>query len=993
MWLLCTDVEESTRLLQRSPERYRSAMDRYRRVLAETCTDFGGTLLSSVEDIAVVALPGPGEAVGAAVAAQQTFESTPPGLSPVRVRMGIHVERTAGPQDARPVSTGTAQAVCRAGHGGQVLMSEAARPLAVTSLAAGAELLDLGVHRLTDLSQPHRLYQLKHPALAADFPPLRSLDNRSHNLPVPMTRFIGRRDEIAQLVDLLDANRLCTITGTGGAGKTRLAIQVAAEVLVSFPDGVWLADLAGVPNGEVVASTVATELGVREGGSGTYAAPRRRTVRTAVERLVDHLEYRSALVVLDNCEHVVEACSQLAEALLRRCQRVRILATSREVLGLAAEQSFRLGPLELPPRAAAPATVRQCAAVRLFTDRAMLRRPDLALGDDELTAIASICQRLDGIPFAIELAAARVNVLAVAEIAATLGDDLGLLAGNSRSVSARQPTLQAMIKWSDNLLSDRERTLLRRLSVFAGGFSLEAARQVCAGDGIEGSDVLDLLAALVDKSLLETEPGPGRFRLLEVTRQYAAERLVQAEEDTAVRAAHLAWYQSLAERAEAELTGADQARWLDLLEADHDNLLVALASGRDGPDGGDVRLASALAQFWLVRGGLTEGRGWLEDALARYPPPDPLRVKALWALGHLACFAGDYDRAVDAADEARALARRLDSRRWVARADMLLGLVASGSARHVEAEQHHRAAVEGARGAGDHWCYACALNNLGNVLALQGATAAARDSYEESLAVRRHEGDAWGMSWVLFRLGLLATWECRFAEATALLEESLQQSTVIRFGQGTLLAQLGLGETLYVSGDDRDAACRFADALATARQLKENTGAGVALAGLASVALASGDLDRAARWLNEPEADAAGDPQRAIVARAALLRARAALDAARGDNQRAEALHLEALRLRQLLGDNRAVIEELEAVAVDALGQGRNSRAATLLAAATRWRTAMGSPLPPRALQAVNGAIQVLTGDATPDAAWRTGQALGLDDAVTLALDAAHDSG
>ncbi len=809
VWLLCTDVEESTRLLQRSPERYRSAMDRYRRVLAETCTDFGGTLLSSVEDTAVVALPGPGEAVGAAVAAQQTFELAPPELSPVRVRMGIHVERAAGPQGATlPISTGTAQAVCRAGHGGQVLLSEAARPLAVTSLAAGAELLDLGVHRLTDLSQPHRLYQLKHPALAADFPPLRSLDNRPHNLPVQLTRFIGRRDEIAQLLDLLDANRLCTITGTGGAGKTRLAMQVAAEVLVSFPDGVWFADLAGVANGELVASTVATELGVREGGSGTYAAPRRRTARPAVERLVDHLEYRSALVVLDNCEHVVDACSQLAEVLLRRCQRVRILATSREILGLAAEQTFRLGPLELPRPAAAPATVRQCASVRLFTDRAMLRRPDLALGDDELAAIASICQRVDGIPFAIELAAARVNVLAVAEIAAALGDDLGLLSGSSRSVSARQPTLQAMIRWSDNLLSEHEQALLRRLSVFAGGFSLEAARQVCAGRGIEGCDVLDLLAALVDKSLLETEPGPGRFRLLEVTRQYAAERLVQAGEDTAVRAAHLAWYQSLAEQADVELTGADQARWFDLLEADHDDLLVALASGRDGPDGGDVRLASALSQFWLVRGRLTEGRGWLEDALARYPQPDPLRVKALWALGHLACFAGDYDRAADAADEARALARRLDSRRWEARADMLLGLAASGLARHVEAEQRHRAAVEGARAAGDRWCYACALNNLGNVLALQGATSAARDSYEESLAVRRHDGDAWGMSWVLFRLGVLATWECRFAEATALLEEALQRSTMIRFGQGLLLAQLGLGESLYAEW--RRSRCRRA---------------------------------------------------------------------------------------------------------------------------------------------------------------------------------------
>ena len=242
---------------------------------------------------------------------------------------------------------------------------------AVTTLAAGVSLLDLGVHRLSDLAEPHRLYQLAHPALGADFPPLRSLDNRAHNLPVQLTRFIGRRGELNQLVELLDGNRLCTVTGTGGAGKTRLALQVAAAALVSFPDGVWVADLAGVPDGEEVASTVAAELGVREGGSGTYAAPRRRAKRSALDRLVDHLEYRTALVVLDNCEHVVEASSRLADALLRRCQRVRILATSREPLGMAGELTYRLGPLELPPPAATATTIRHCSSVRLFIDRAL----------------------------------------------------------------------------------------------------------------------------------------------------------------------------------------------------------------------------------------------------------------------------------------------------------------------------------------------------------------------------------------------------------------------------------------------------------------------------------------------------------------------------------------------------------------------------------------------------------------------------------------------
>ena len=551
-----------------------------------------------------------------------------------------------------------------------------------------------------------------------------------------------------------------------------------------------------------------------------------------------------------------------------------------------------------------------------------------------------------------------------------------------------------MIEWSDNLLSDRERTLLRRLSVFAAGFSLDAARHVGAGGGVEGFDILELLATLVDKSLLETEPGTGRFRLLEVTRQYAAERLVEAGEDEATGAAHLAWYLSLAERAEVELTGADQGRWLELLDADHDNLLVALAAGRHAASGDDARLAAALSQFWLVRGRLSEGRGWLEDALAGWPAPDPLRAKTLWALGLLECFAGDYDRAVEVAGEARTLARRLDSRQWEARAEGLLGLAASGHDRPGEAEQRHRAAVDGARSAGDRWWYAFELTNLGNVLTLQGATGAARESYEESLAVRRQSGDEWGMSWALFRLGVLATWEGRFAEATAMLEESLERSAAIRFGQGGLLALLGLGEALHAGGRHSDAGSRFAEALAAARELEEDTGAGVALAGLASVAVALGDLDAAARWLDEPEADPADDAERAVATRAALLRGRAALARARGDDQAAEALHLDALRRRQLLGDNRAIVEELEALAITAVRQGDNGRAATLLGATERWRSAMGLPVAPRDEPARDAAMVALADSGAPlDEAWQAGRELSVEEAVSLALAVGPGSG
>ena len=366
----------------------------------------------------------------------------------------------------------------------------------------------------------------------------------------------------------------------------------------------------------------------------------------------------------------------------------------------------------------------------------------------------------------------------------------------------------------------------------------------------------------------------------------------------------------------------------------------------------------------------------------------------MWALGLLECFAGDYDRAVEVADEARTLARRLDSRQWEGRAELLLGLAASGHNRPADAEQRHRAAVDGARAAGDRWCYAFALTNLGNVLALQGATGASRESYEESLAVRRQSGDEWGMSWALFRLGVLATWEGRFAEATAMLDESLQRSTAIRFGQGSLLALLGLGEALHAGGHHGDAGARFADALATARELEEDTGAGVALAGLASVAVAVGDLDGAARWLAEPEADPADDAQRAVATRAALLRGRAALALARGDDQTAAALHVEALRRRQLLGDNRAIVEELEALAIIAVRRGDSRRAATLLGATDRWRSATGLPVAPRDEPARAAAVGALADvGAALDEAWQTGRGLSVDEAVSLALAVEPGSG
>ena len=988
VWLLCADIEKSSVLFQRSPDRYAAAIDEYEGVIGETCTRLGGTLVSTVDDTAVMWLPGPDSATEAALAIEGAFGSARSGSDPFRVRIGIHAEHAgASSTQISPVTTGAAVAVCLAGHGGQVLVSEAAEPMMAASLAAGFSLIDLGAFRLTDLRGPQRLYQLVHASLdQQEFPPPYSLDSRPHNLPERFTKFIGRGTEIEHLRQLITDNRLCTVTGSGGAGKTRLALHVAAQALESFPGGLWFADLSEVTDGDLVASAVSAALGIQQGGSGTYAAPDHHEEIGQTEHIVDHLQHRKALLVLDRCEHVLDAVARLADELLRECAAVRILVTSRESLRLPGEAVFHLGPLDLPSRWASLAELRQYASVRLFVDRAMLQDPDLVLSDDALRQVASICQRLDGIPFAIELAAARVKVLAIAQIAAML-DDLMADREVPRGASSHQATLRATIEWSYELLDERQQTLLRRLSVFAGGFTLDAAKHVCTGQGLTDGEVLGLLTDLVAKSLVEPEAHPtvNRYRLLETTRQYAIERLVEAEEATAVRAAHLDWFLTLAGRAAIELTGPRQHELLDLLEADHENLRAAFDAAKARQSDDELRLAASLGQFWLVRGLISEGQAWLDEALDGSAGTSTLlRAEALCAAGMLACFAGDFGNATRRASEALTVARDLDSRRWQGHALSLLGLVASGDGRHDEAEQFHAEAISSSRDTGDWWLTAFALTNLGNVLALRGATVEARTRYEESIDLRREHGDTWGLVWGLFRLGTLTTWEGAHEHATVLLEESLQKSRLLGFRQGTLLALLGLGEAFHVSGDQLKAGARYAEALSTARQLEEPTVACLALVGLADVALAKGSVLDAVTYLTEEETI---DAERSHATLAALRRSRARLAAAQGNDVAAEQEHREALLLLQQGGDRRGLVEQLEELALVAFRVGQPIRSASLMAAAQGARARMGLPVPAVDRDRVEAVVDRL--EASPDdevrAAWMAGSTLDLDEAASLA--------
>jgi predicted ATPase len=502
-------------------------------------------------------------------------------------------------------------------------------------------------------------------------------------LPLPVTSWIGRDRELREIVQRLASHRVTTLLGTGGVGKTRLALTAGPQLRSICPDGVWFVEFASLADGSLVPQTVASALGLPEEAS-----------RSPVEILTAALAGRQALLILDNCEHLIGACAQLVETLVQTCPQLRVLATSRERLNIAGESAFVVPPLGLPDEGErAVRHLERFEAVRLFLDRARLSDPDFRLTDENASAVVQLCRRLDGLPLAIELAAARVRLLSVEQIVARLNDRFRLLTGGGRTTIARQQTLRAALDWSHDLLSPPERTLLRRLSVFTGGFTLEAVEAICAETGVERPQMLDFLAQLVDKSLVivETATPFARYRLLETIWEYCRERAIEAGEVAGLRERHRAWFAGFAEEAELKGRGAEQVAWLDRLETEYDNLQAAL-SWRDQDSTGDtvrLRLAAALWRFWEVRGRIREGRDWLEGILAETGRESPAaRARALNGAGNLARDLGDYARSAERHAEALGLRREIGDARGVAGSLNNLGVLAHDRGRYGSAETY-----------------------------------------------------------------------------------------------------------------------------------------------------------------------------------------------------------------------------------------------------------------------------------------------------------------
>jgi predicted ATPase/class 3 adenylate cyclase len=810
--LLFTDIEGSTRLLQQIGDRYSEVLTGYWQLLRTAVQEQGGQEVDTQGDAFFFAFPRARDALMVAVSVQRTIATHQwPKGGVVRVRMGLHTgEPLIAGSGYKGMDVHRAARIGAAGHGGQILLSEATHGLIAKDLPAGIGLRDLGEHRLKDLAGPHRLFQVVANDLPADFPPLKSLDVLPNNLPLQLTSFIGREREKSEIKKLLSTTRLLTLTGSGGAGKTRLALQVAAEALEEFPAGVWLVELAALSDPSLVPKAVASALGVTE-----------QPGRSLTETLADSLPGKWVLVILDNCEHLVAACAQLANVLLRACPNLRMLATSRESLGVTGETTWRVPSLSVPDPQRLPPLYRftEYDAVRLFIDRAVASAPQFAVTRSNAPAVAQVCHRLDGIPLALELAAARVKVLAVEQIAARLDDRFRLLTGGSRTALPRQQTLRAAMNWSHDLLSQKERAVLRRLSVFAGGCTLEAAEAVCAWKRVKDHEILDLLMQLVDKSLVsaETLSGEVRYRMPETIRQYGQDRLMASGEAAEVRTRHRAWYLSLAERADARMGGPEETMWLDRLEVEHDNLRAALgwSTSEEGDAETRLRLAAALVDFWTAHTHWGEGRRWLETALAESRDTmSTARVRALRGEGALVWRQGDDGRAMALFEESHVLAREL----------------------------------------GDQTGIADALIGLGLVTMRRGDSDAATALFEEGLELSRKLENKWFMAGALAQMGAVTRYKGDYAKAVALCEESLAIFRTLG-GQRWIAYALRLtGHAVRLQGDLEQAAGLYRESLALFGETGDKWVATECIEGLALIASAQGKHERAARLFGAAEA-------------------------------------------------------------------------------------------------------------------------------------------
>jgi predicted ATPase/class 3 adenylate cyclase/DNA-binding CsgD family transcriptional regulator len=998
--LLLADVEGSTRLWETQPDEMTTAISRFNSVVSDIIAAHDGVrpVEQGEGDSFVAAFARASDAVTAALELQRA------PLAPIRLRIGVHtgeIQLRDEGNYAGPTINRTAR-LRDLGHGGQTLLSGTTEDLVAERLPADTWLVDLGAHELRGVTRPERVVQLCHPDLVNEFPPLRiSKPSVSQHLPAQLTSFVGRDAELTQVQELLTQNRLVTLTGAGGVGKTRLAIQIAGQLADEFGGGGWYVDLAPITDAELVPTTAARAFGLPD-------QPGRSTMDTLTRFIADH----QMLVILDNCEHLLDASAALTAALLKACPGLSFLATSREPIGVAGEVSWRVPSLSLADE-----------ALELFSDRARRARPDFAVTDDNVAAVGEICKRLDGLPLAIELAAARVRALSLTEILDTLHDRFRLLTGGARTSVRRQQTLRASVDWSHALLSEAERTLFRRLAAFLGGFDLDAAQAVTDGGDMPRYQVMDLLTLLVDKSLVVADETHGRtrYRLLETVRQYAAEKLGESGEADDVRTRHRDHYTSMAALLDGPAS-SDYGQRVEQTETEIDNMRAAFAWSRESGDAElALALASSLSPLWQPRP--AEGVAWLDVVLnegnAHHLDIAPaVRARALADRVLLAANIGWYADLPSQADEALTIARQLDNPGLLMRALAARGLIGFGSA----AAQEYRAEAIGlARKLGDRLRLSHILSIETLVASFTGDVTAKRAAAQEGCELAEAIGYRAGFVRCRGYLGLaqLAQGDCAGAvEHFRTAGAAAEAGHYANFQKYTLAFQ---GVALAWQGDACAARAAASEALEGGDNELGSLNAGLAYTALGMAALAAGDAAAARNATAAACLHATGAPpgmsalSRAFSAQAALadgdlVAARGAADEAIAtaagwysmwalitrarvafaldEPDQAERDAHDALTCATEFGAQLGISDVLECLAAMACDAGSHQEAARLFGAAHAIRQMQGVvrfKVWDAGYEASIAALRSAMDDNDFDDVWAEGAALSTEEAVAYA--------
>jgi predicted ATPase/class 3 adenylate cyclase len=899
---LFTDIEGSTKLWEEHPDEMKQALVRHDAILRKEIESRNGYVFKTIGDAFCAAFSSASDALDAAIGTQLSLQNERwKNIEALRIRTALHAgtaEERDGDYFGSDVNrTARLLSIMR---GGNIILSKSAADLAVKFLSDRSSFRDLGEHYLRDVSEPIQVFQVVHPALPFDFPLAKVLDPSLTNLPSQLSPFVGRQKDLAEVKRLLAGSRLLTLSGTGGCGKTRLSIEAAKHLASAFQDGIRFVELAPISDPSFVLSEFSRSLGIEDSGG------------TIISILLEFLKKKQLLILLDNCEHLIDETAHLTESLLQSCSNLRLLVTSRQPLGVSGEQVYRVPSLSIPSADTNPevSEMMQFDAVQLFVARAKASYPKFALTQQNAPAIAQICRQLDGIPLALELAASRVKVLSPEQIAERLKDSFKLLVGGSRTALPRHQTLLATLDWSYSHLLDQEKLLLQRLSVFSGGFDLKACEKVCSDQGINLFEILDLLTQLVDKSLVQCEESEGetRYHLLRSVREYALQKLREGDGEKEIRAKHLNYFISLAEEADLELTSAQSNLWLEKLELDHDNFRDALAWCETFPEGAglSIQLSGALWKFWYSRY-LSDGRRWLDQALARdneaFPPP--IRGRAYLGAGTISWRQNDYEHVIQYCTKSLELFKA---------SEIKIGIAYS-------------------------------LNSLGSVSNFCGDYQAANKFFMESHSIFSEVENPFGVALTAVALGMVAHWEGNYEESLSFLQKGIDTAVSISNGWCEAFGLAMMGQLYRSLGNFEEAKTALEKSLAIREKIKDRSGIPESLALMGQLLLDQGALKEALVLLQQALKTSQEISWPWMTAFSLNLLGRAAF--LKKELDKALDLHRQALSIRQKIGDKRGTAESLEGCARSFLAKGEWSNSAKHFAAAESLRIEIHAPLPP----------------------------------------------